>query len=399
MTATSRRPGVRRVAIAGGGIGGLTLAYALRRAGVEVTVFERAPELRPVGAGITVQANAMAALRTLGLDEAVTAEGAVAGESAILDEAGRTLQAVPMEELAETLGAPIVCIHRARLHRVLFDACGTDVVRTGAEVVAYEDTGDGVSIQLADGGSSEADLLVGADGLRSAVRGQLLGEEPLRYAGYTSWRGICRDPALASLRRTTETWGAGKRFGIVPIGHDALYWFATANAPAGQLDPAGRARQALLERYAGWHEPIAAILEATDEAEILRTDIHDRRPVKRWSRGRVVLLGDAAHPMTPNLGQGGCQAIEDAVVLAHALSERAPLPGALRRYERQRISRANRIVSTSFRLGRLAQLENRAGIALRDALLRMTPRSVAKRQFVQAMRFTPPANSRTARKS
>jgi 2-polyprenyl-6-methoxyphenol hydroxylase-like FAD-dependent oxidoreductase len=375
------------VAIAGGGIGGLTLASALRRSGIGVTVYERAQALRPAGAGITVQANAMAALRTLGLDEAVAAQGQVAGEALILDAAGRVLQAVETEALQRELGAPIVCIHRSRLHQVLLDACGAENVRTGCAVVGYGDLGEGVSVHLSDGSVANVDLLVGADGIHSTVRTQLLGEQPLRYSGYTSWRGVCRDPELGAITRTSESWGVGKRFGIVPIGQGEVYWFATANAPEGQQDPPGRTREGLLERFAGWHEPIERLIERTAEADLLRTDIHDRPPVRSWSKGRVVLLGDAAHPMTPNLGQGGCQAIEDAVVLARALAKLPSVGDALQRYEGLRVERANGIVKKSYALGRLGQLENRAAILLRNALLRWTPAAVARKQFKQAMAF------------
>lgn len=381
---------VRRVAIAGGGIGGLTLAIALRRRGVEATVYERARELRPVGAGITVQANAMAALRILGLDEAVAAQGAIAGESAILDSAGRRLQAVDMDLLRRELGAPVVCIHRARLHQVLLDACGAEAVRTGREVIDFEERGERAFVRFSDGSAEEADLVVGADGLHSAVRAKLLGDRPLRYSGYTSWRGVCRDPEHASISLTSESWGAGARIGIVPIGHGEIYWFATANAPAGQQDPPGRARESLLARFSGWHDPIPRIIERTAEADILRTDIHDRRPVKRWSKGRVVLLGDAAHPMTPNLGQGGCQAIEDAVVLAEVLTSCASVGDALRRYERLRVRRANDIVAKSHSAGRVAQWENPLAIRLRNALFRALPRSAVQRQFARVMRFDVP---------
>lgn len=388
MTAsTSSGPAVQNIAIAGGGIGGLTLACALRRAGLRVTVYERAPEVRPVGAGITVQANAMAALRTLGIDEAVAAQGVAAGESAILDAAGRMLQAVHMDVLQRELGAPIICIHRARLHQVLLDACGADIVRTGREVIGFEDDGERVTVKLSEGSSAEADLLVGADGLQSAVRAQLLGNQPLRYSGYTSWRGICRSSALSGIERTSESWGVGARFGIVPIGHGELYWFATANALEGEKDAPGRTRESLLARFGDWHAPIPQVIEQTDEQDILRTDIKDRPPVKSWSKGRVVLIGDAAHPMTPNLGQGGCQAIEDAVVLARALAELPSIHEALRSYESLRIDRANDIVARSFSLGRIGQLENRAGIFFRNALFRMTPTSVALNQMKQVMRF------------
>lgn len=381
---------VRRVAIAGAGIGGLALGAALRQAGIEFTVYERAAKLHPVGAGLTMQANAMAALRTLDLDEAVASAGAVLGEAVILDRTGRLLQAIDLGRLGRELGAPVVGIHRARLHRILLDACGADGVRTDREVIGCEDEGERIRLRFRDGSAEEADLLVGADGLRSAVRAGLLGESPLRYSGYTSWRGICRAMDPAPVARTSESWGEGARFGIVPVGSGELYWFATANAPAGGEDPPGRIRESLLERFAGWHEPIARILERTVEEEIVRTDIHDRPPVRRWSKGRVVLLGDAAHPMTPNLGQGGCQAIEDAVVLARALRSFSTLAEALRWYENARVRRANQIVRNSRSAGRIAQWESPAAVLLRNALVRAVPRSIAARPFARAMRFEIP---------
>ena len=370
-----------RVAIAGAGIGGLTLAAALVRRGVDVVVLERAT-LSDVGAGITVQPNAMLALRRLGLDAAVAAEGAEIAEAAIVGADGRPLTApIDTAALAAALGAPPIAIHRARLHRVLRGAAGS--VREGAEVVGYDDAGDAVTVRLADGQRFVADLLVGADGLRSAVRAQLIGDGEPRYAGYTSWRGIAPAGSIDATR-TTEAWGRGQRFGVVPIGHGEVYWFATANAPPGGRDD--DPRRALEQRFAGWHPPIAALLAATPADRILRTDISDRPPLSRWHRGRVVLLGDAAHPMTPNLGQGGCQAIEDAVVLDECLAT-GDLAAALPAYQARRIRRTSDIVTASRRIGAVAQWQNPAACFLRSALLRATPASAALRSARRLQTF------------
>jgi len=177
-------------------------------------------------------------------------------------------------------------------------------------------------------------------------------------------------------------------FGIVPIERGRIYWFATLNAPAGGRDQIGRVRDFLEETFTGWHPPVAEVLAATPEEVILRNDILHRLPTPRWIEGRVALLGDAAHPMTPNLGQGACQAIEDAVILADCLaSDRADLPRALRSYELRRKTRADGFVLAALRLGRLAQLENAAGRWLRDRLLALTPASVARAQLVRSLRF------------
>ena len=176
------------------------------------------------------------------------------------------------------------------------------------------------------------------------------------------------------------------RFGIVPIADDETYWFAVANAPAGGSDPDHRAT--VLERFEGFGEPVRALVEATPEERILRTDISDRKPVSNWSRGRVCLLGDAAHPTTPNLGQGGCMAIEDAVVLAHYLTKHARVADALRAYQQKRASHTAKIVNASWQFGRVAQLEGRFTTWLRDLALRATPASQIRAKLRDNARFS-----------
>ncbi len=376
-----------RVAIAGAGIGGLTLAAALRRRGIEVRVLERAPSIEPVGAGITVQANAMVALARLGLDAAVTAEGVALGEAAMLDPRGRALGApVDVGALSGELGAPTIAIHRARLHRVLLEAAGSTAVSLGAAVVSYEPKGDRVCVRTT-AGEEVVDLLVGADGLHSAVRGEMIGDGEPRYAGYTSWRGVTRPCGIELANRATEAWGCGARFGLVPIGHGEIYWFAVAVEPAGGVDDSD-VIAALRARFAGWHEPIDQVLAATDAARVVRTDIRDRDPIRAWHAGRAVLLGDAAHPRTPNYGQGGCQAIEDAIVLDHALAAHADIEQALAAYEAARVARANAIVLGARRLGRLAAWRSAPAVALRALILRATPRRTVLRTMRKVLTFS-----------
>ncbi|WP_375745474.1 FAD-dependent monooxygenase [Corallococcus interemptor] len=380
----------RHVLIAGAGIGGLTLACALQRAGLRATVFERAEALRPVGAGLIVQMNAALALRRIGLCDAVVAEGERAERTRILDSTGARITDVDVRSLQEELDAPMVAMHRARLQAVLRAHAGPEeAVRLGVSVAGFRDDGARVTVTLSTGETVSGDVLVGADGLRSAVRSGLLGEQPTRYSGYTSWRGVCPGAELVEPGLLSETWGPGARFGIVPIGHGEVYWFATLNAPAGAEDAPGQTLAVLQERFSGWHAPIARLLAATSPERILRTDIHDRPPVRHWSRGRVTLLGDAAHPMTPNLGQGGCQAIEDGVVLGECLAAPGSVEDALRAYESRRVKRANAFVVRSRQVGRVAQWENGAARFVRDALFRRVPQSAAKRQLwtlVQGMR-------------
>jgi 2-polyprenyl-6-methoxyphenol hydroxylase-like FAD-dependent oxidoreductase len=368
-----------RVLIAGGGISGLVTARALCLRGFDVTVFERLPELRPAGAGIMLAANATAALGELGLVEPIVAVSSPLVSVETRSWRGEPLTYIPSAEIDRRLGAPSVGIHRADLLRVLFDALDPGVVRFGAEITGFDQDRDGVTVHLASGESERGDLLIGADGIHSAVRARLLADGPPRYAGYTAWRGVTTCEA-APPGAAIELLGRGARFGMAPVGGGRTYWWATANEPAGEIDPPVGRKADLEQRFDGWWEPVQALLASTPESEILRNDILDREPVDRWGVGRVTLLGDAAHPMTPNLGQGACQAIEDAVALAAALEGSRDTVAALRAYETSRQPRTARITRLARRMGQVFQWEHPIACRLRDTALRLTPPTLTRRQ-------------------
>lgn len=349
------------IVIAGAGIGGLTLGCALSRSQRRFRIFERAANLRAVGAGIALSANAFQALAHVGLEHQVRACGWELAVADICDPVGRVLISISL------VPGGTVAMTRTALQQTLLASLGT-TVETGRAVVAYDSTPDGVRVRLADGEEVDAELLIGADGLHSAVRQAMRGDEALRYSGQTSWRGLVADVDLRRPNRVSETWGSGQRFGIVPVGVRHIYWFAVANAPAGQSDGPDPCRE-LRERFAGWHAPIEQLLATTPPDGIMRTDIFDRPPIRRWVDQRTALLGDAAHPMTPNLGMGACQAIEDAVVLADALAGEPGAVAALARYQTCRIPRANSFVTRSFRFGQLAHLQAPSLRWLRDCAL------------------------------
>ncbi len=374
----------RPILICGAGIGGLTAGIALAERGFAVRIFERAAVLEPVGAGITVQINAMRVMQRLGLDRAIAAAGATVERGAIRTSDGRVLRAMDQSDLVRKYGVPFVAIHRARLQDVLLRALGSDLVVTGAAVATVEAAGDGATVTLTDGSRHEGAIVIGADGLHSTVRAGLFGPEPPRAAGQITWRGVCPH-RLAADDSGGESWGRGARFGFVAIGAAEVYWFAVLDTPAAP-PPSADQHAALVGFYRDWHAPIPDLLRATDPARVIRTELFDRPPIDGWGRGPITLLGDAAHPMTPNLGQGGCQAVEDAWVLARALAH-DPSAAGLRHYEATRAARTRRFVDESWRFGQIAQSSNPLLIGVRNLALRIVPESMMKRSLEWAFDF------------
>ena len=366
--------------IVGGGIGGLTAATALRQAGFRVEVFERAAELKEVGAGIGLGANAIRVLQRLGLMQPVIERGTVIKEVASYSWRGQLLVRVPMADV------PSVCLHRAELHAALLSALPQDCLHIGEEFVEFKAAEGSVTARFASGRLESAHALIGADGLRSKVRAQLLGDGEPIYRGYQCWRGVCDYPAPEHL---TESFGNGLRVGVVPIGRRGTAWWVTANeAPPADCGPA-EIKSKLNDWFRNWHAPIPEVLARTDPAAIIQTSIYDRRPVKVWSRGPCTLLGDAAHPATPNLGQGGCMAIEDAAVLARCASKMADFSRAFRSYEGLRSSRTAMVTTASRYHGLVGQWKNPALVWLRNTSLRLTPASVAAKHYKRLVSYDP----------
>jgi 2-polyprenyl-6-methoxyphenol hydroxylase-like FAD-dependent oxidoreductase len=370
------------VVIVGAGIGGLTAAVTLQRAGCAVTVLERAEKISSVGAGIVVQTNAMMALENTAVAEDISATGVHIRSGRISTRSGRVCIEIDYPD-EPVLG---VAIHRAALQRILYKHAGHENVRTGAPVVGYRLEPDRAFAVLKSGEEVSGDLLVGADGVHSIVRAQHLGDGPPQYAGYTCWRGVAPHADQFEWGSVFEIWGCGKRFGGVHVD-ERLYWFAPVNAAAGGMDAPGLAKTTLLGIYRDWPEQVRATIESTAESAIIRNDIVDRRFRRDWGRGRITLLGDAAHPMTPDMGQGACQAIEDAVVLGRFIRETRDPVEAFRRYERRRVARTRWFVARSRRFGKVAQWESPTARWLRDRTLRIVPRSVLRRNLGRMLRF------------
>ena len=360
--------------IIGGGIGGLAAAVALRQAGIEVTVYERAPVLGRVGAGLSLWNNALYALQRLGLAEAVIGASAVIQRTEIRTQRGGLLARSLPEKLEQRMGLPTVGIHRAALQYALLHALPEGVVQLGKTFERFEQDPRGVTAIFSDGDHARAELLVGADGINSLVRQQLFPALSLRYAGYTAWRGIAPTRGDLQAGVAVEGWGCGQRFGLLRVNRMEIYWFAVENAPPGQILAPEERKAALMQRFGGWADPATHLIELTPQDAILQNDIYDFAPLAAWGSGRVVLLGDAAHATTPNMGQGAGQALESAVVLGDCLAQQADDPAAaFARYQGLRQVRTDWITRQSRRIGAMAQASNPLLCWLRDALVRLAP--------------------------
>lgn len=366
--------------IIGGGIAGLTTAVALRRIGQRAMVFEAAPVVRPLGAGLALAANAVQAFGRLGIDEAVVQQGRQLDAFSILDERGNVITRTDSRAISERYGVNNFAIHRADLHRVLLAQLEPEIIRNGKRAIRLDEQAGGVTVQFDDGTTHQTDYLLVADGIHSSLRRQLLPDSTPRYAGYTCWRAVVNWPGN-TLHEASETWGRRGRVGVVPLAGDQVYWFACVNAPAGDSRMRAQTSRDLADRFAPYHAPIPDLLARTPDDRLLWNDIIDLKPLKRYAFGRTLLLGDAAHATTPNMGQGACQAIEDAVVLADELARADAPSGAFRAFERRRLPRTRYVTNTSWRIGRVAQLSHSGLITLRNGLLRLLPARLNERQL------------------
>jgi salicylate hydroxylase len=372
---------VTRVVIIGGGIGGLTAARSLCRARVEVAIYEAAPELREIGAGVALGSNAMKVVRALGLETEVRA---VAGRSQWRMvrnwKTGRVISRTSREREAVVFGSASATVHRADLLDVLAGSLPGEIVMLGARCVDVEADGEVAVARFQDGSEVEADIIVGADGIHSAVRASLFGPDAPRFTGKICYRSVIRVDAVrgAAPANDNTTWlGPHGAIVLYPLRRDELINVVCHYDDENYRHEAWIAecdREEVLERYRGWHESLLRIFSAGEVW--YKWALYDRDPIPRWTRGRVTVLGDAAHPMLPYLGQGACQAIEDGCVLAAALSSTRDDPvAALDLYERSRRPRASQVVLTSRARGvsnhlasPLAAWKRDAAIALRRRL-------------------------------
>ncbi len=375
-----------KIAIIGAGIGGLGTALALRRVGVETTVYEQAPAIEAVGAGIGLWPGALKSLREIGVapwfwELQVSpfrwAQTATPG--------GRSITGFDVSTMTGGLG---YVVRRSDLHAALREPLDGDALITGKRLVTVRQDPGGVDLEFSDGSQLRADMVIGADGFGSVVRSAVLGAQNPRYSGDTAYRGLARlevaDPGMM-----TEVQGGGVRGAVHPLDPGHVYWWtARRTDPGGQESPEQR-KDTLLRILHGWVGGLPEAVAATPPEAILKNDLFDRDPVDRWSLGRMTLLGDAAHPTTPNLGLGGCMAIEDALVLARAFDETGDHTAAFAQYESERHARTASVVRMSRLMGRFGSWRNPVAVAAWQAANVITPSRVAASALAKQVTYDP----------
>lgn len=374
------------IAIIGGGIGGLTMALALKRVGLPFRVFEAANEVKAVGAGIGLGSNAMQVFRHLGIHDDVAAAGRRIAVMSITDEKFRALSKMDLFRFEKQYGVSNYAIHRADLHRVLAKAVGDEHIALNKRLKDIERTAAGFSLLFEDGTINEVTHIIGADGIKSKVRETFFEKGTLRDAKQLCWRGVLDAGLPASLDYNAfEAWGKGTRFGVVKVNSRQVYWYLLIDEHLGTLESD-------VEQLAKAFDPLAQdLVRNTDKEGLIKTRIYDLKSIESWSQKGICLIGDAAHATTPNLGQGACQAIEDAYVLGELL-KKYDIDTSFQKYPQIRMQKAKSVVSLSWILGKVAHLSNPVLIFLRNLMMKLAPASTSLKQLEGLFKITSTEN-------
>lgn len=366
-----------KTAIIGAGIGGLTTALALKQNGQQAIIYEGVPEIKPVGAGIILANNAMQVFQKLGLQEKIEKAGNKISCMKITDPQLNNISVVDLSAYEKKYSVQNVAIHRGELQKILVNEVGYNNINLSKRLLKIEKS-ELFKLTFEDNSTTESNIVIGADGIKSVVRNQLFEENKLRNANQKCWRGICEmDLPQKYDQELNEAWGKGKRFGFVKIGKQKVYWYALADSKNIKQDEVD-----LGAMFSEFHSDILKIISAADKGQVIINDIIDLKPIYKWQSENVCLIGDAAHATTPNMGQGACQAIEDAFVLSECLHKYG-IVKAFSEYQKLRLPKAHRIVKTSWIIGKMAHLQNPVFIGLRNQILRLMPSSVNRRQNEQ----------------
>jgi 2-polyprenyl-6-methoxyphenol hydroxylase-like FAD-dependent oxidoreductase len=373
---------VMKINIIGAGIGGLMTAISLQRKGYEVEIYEAAAELRPLGAGIIMASNALQIARRLGVAESIIQAGVPLQSFGIANHRGRPLQLMDIQAVKAKYGEPSVVIHRGNLQQILLKELASTSIQLGKRLASLEHLADGrVQARFENGSLTESDLLIGADGLRSATRRAIFGDTPLRYSSHTCWRGILPH-VIDHPEQGLELWAktGGKRIAMLQLSPTQVYFYYTEKRKPGFNVPVAERVAYLCEQLQEFPARYGQVMAKAKAEEIFHDDLYDLKPLPSWHQGRVVLIGDAAHATTPNMGQGGCQAVEDAWYLAEQLERYAEVEQAFQTFEALRRPKVEYVVRTSLMIGKLSNWGGALGYRLRNLLLSATPQAMADQQ-------------------
>jgi len=364
---------LERVIVVGGGVGGLTVALALKQAGIPVEVHEKYPHPAGRATGFTLWSYAIRHLQDLGLDDP-TRIGSPIEFTEIHDQAGDLIEEMPVGEVSRKLGAPSCDVNRRELQLVAMEVLGEGLVHMGSECVGVEQDGRTATALLAGGGRAEGSLVIGADGAHSVTRAEVAPDAKLDYSGFSGWGGVLDgfEHELLKPGRHVEIWARGSKGGVADLGNGSARWYVTRRAPAGAgREPIDKRR--ILEHIDGWFELLRAAVEAADPDSIVSTETWDMEPIETWLDRRLVLLGDSAHLTTPFASMGACMTIDDAVNLVSHLTSDASLEDALAAYQSDRKKRDEEVVRKARRMGRLQQLHSPLISWLRDEAFEHMP--------------------------
>lgn len=370
-----------KIAIIGGGIGGLCAAVTLQKQGHSVKVYETSPTFQPVGAGIGIGSNAMQALMKIGVGEQVFEKGNILHTQMFQNAQGRTLNTIDFSVLKKRFGQENITIHRADLHRTFLEALEPNTIHYNKKCVNTEQTTEKVTAWFDDGTQIIADLLIAADGIHSPIRRKLMPGSEARYAGYTCWRGITENKGRIDEYTSAEIWSTSGRFGMAPMHNGQVYWFACINAKARDPFYQNLERNEIANLFKELPEIASELIRDTPSENILHHDISDIKPLRQFVFDRIVLLGDSAHATTPNMGQGAGQAIEDALILGNAIQQFTNWKEALIYYEEKRVIRTGKVIRMSRQIGAIAQLPFHSIASVRDFLFPFVPSSLLLRRL------------------
>ncbi|WP_026947413.1 FAD-dependent monooxygenase [Algoriphagus marincola] len=368
-----------KITIIGGGIAGLTTALSLNKLGFDCEVFERAKQLNEVGAGIWMQPNALKVLDWLGLGELVRESGTLLDQVDITNSQLIPIKKTKQEVVQDEKGNKIVAIHRATLQKILYEAIPKGIVNLGYEFKSLEQNENQVKISFG-GREIMSDLVIGADGINSKVRDNIFSNSSKRFSGQTCWRGIS-DIRLPDEFQNAgiESWGKKIRFGFSQVTENQVYWFAVKNASQNGTDNILTIKAELKNYFSDFNSLVLNIIEHTNGEKIIRNDISDLKRLDKWHKDKVVLVGDAAHATTPNMGQGAGQGMEDAYYLANILAKHNQIEQALSLFESNRREKVDYVVNNSWIFGQMAH--NGFGQIVMKIIMKLTPDKVMKQQM------------------